>query len=76
MPAPQLRPKGLREYIALTRQHRLLADVAMLNMLDSGLRQWRNHIHPGKALRTGVLLIDGHAQIAVTAANALARLVI
>jgi hypothetical protein len=67
-----LRKQGLHDYIDLVRRYTLISDRAMLDLLDNSLREWRNYVHPGKALRTGVNLTPHHAQIVVTAARALA----
>jgi hypothetical protein len=71
--AANLRSKGLHDYLELARTHRLISDTAMLDLLDNTLREWRNYVHPGKALRTGVVLTSDHAKIVVTAASALAK---
>jgi hypothetical protein len=68
-----LRNQGLKDYIELARAHHLVRDTALLNILDNSLREWRNFVHPGKALRTGVNLTEGNAKIVVTAANELAN---
>jgi hypothetical protein len=69
---PGLAGAALAEYIKLVRKHSLVRDAAMLDLLDSSLRQWRNYVHPGKAQREQVNLTLEHAEIVVTAARALA----
>jgi hypothetical protein len=71
-----LRNQGLKEYIQLARTHNLVQDTALLDILDNSLREWRNFVHPGKALRTGVDLTEGRAKIVVTAANELANVLL
>lgn len=71
-----LRNQGLKAYIQLARTHSLVQDTALLDILDNSLREWRNFVHPGKALRTGVNLTEGHARIVVTAANELANVLL
>jgi len=68
-----LRNQGLSYFLAQIRSRHLLADVGLINMLDSSLRDWRNFVHPGKALRVGVSLTKNHAQMAVAAAKQLAE---
>jgi hypothetical protein len=70
-----LRSKSLRQYIALVREHSLVGDQGMLNVLDHSLREWRNYIHPGKVLRTGVDLTGDHAKIAVASMRAFAAMI-
>jgi hypothetical protein len=73
LPSASLRSKGFHELIEEVRKEGLVNDTAMLDLLDNSLRQWRNFIHPGKALRTGVTLTSDHAKIVVAAASGLAR---
>lgn len=68
----KLRKKAFHDYMVLVKEHALIPDHAMLDLLDNSLREWRNYVHPGKTLRTGVNLNPDHAKIAVTAARALA----
>lgn len=70
--ANSLRDKGLHEYVDLVKSAGLLKDIAMLDLLDNSLRKWRNLVHPGRSLRTGVVLAEHHASISVSAAKALA----
>ncbi|SDR72227.1 hypothetical protein SAMN04488543_0204 [Friedmanniella luteola] len=73
LPVNRLRNMGLHELVEAVRKEGLVSDEAMLDLLDNTLRQWRNFIHPGKALRTGVSLTEDHATIVATGAIALAK---
>ncbi len=68
-----MKKKDLYHIAKLAQDTRLVADSALLEMVQRTLRQWRNLVHPDVAQRTGISLDEDRAAIAVRTVRALSR---
>jgi hypothetical protein len=73
IPIAKLREKGLAVYVRAVREHGLVRDAGALDLIDSTLREWRNLVHPGLVLRTGVTLDERRAKLAVSSVHLIAE---
>jgi hypothetical protein len=74
--AQELDAGRLYDYLATARNHPadgFIKDASILTMVDDGLRQWRNLVHPAVAQRRNMLVDEHKAAICVELVKSLAK---
>ena len=74
--AQELDKGGLYDYLAAARRHQadgFVSDASLLTMVDNGLRQWRNLVHPAVTQRKSMVVDEHKASISLELVKSLAK---
>jgi hypothetical protein len=67
---------GLKDYLDAARAHEsdgFVKDKSILDIVDKGLREWRNLVHPAVAVRKNLTVDEDKAAISLAAVRSLAK---